>query len=105
MENDFAVVLTTCSNEKDSKVIIDALLSKNLAACIQIQNVNSFYKWEGGVANDPEVLLFIKCKQVDFKEIKDTIVANHNYDLPEIIEIPIINGLESYLDWIKEETK
>ena len=102
MDKAYAVVLTTCSNNEDAKKIINALLEKKLVACIQIFPINSFYSWKGEICNDNEVTLLIKCNQKHYNEIEETIVKNHTYELPEIIMLPISDGLNRYLSWIDE---
>jgi len=105
METDYAVVLSTCATEEDAKPIIDSLLSKGLAACVQILPINSYYLWKGSVENDSEVLLLIKCKRSKFENIKNEILDIHNYEIPEIIQVPITGGLDKYLAWIDDPGK
>lgn len=101
----YAVALTTCASEDDAKKIIASLLEKKLAACIQTYPVNSFYYWKDSLCNDREILLLIKCKHELFDSIKNDILENHNYELPEIILLPIIDGYEKYLSWIDEVSR
>ena len=54
---------------------------------------------------DDEKLLLIKCKTKDYAEIETIIKANHSYEIPEIIQIPVSSGLPAYLGWISEVTK
>ena len=105
MKNAYAIVLTTCATEQDAKIIITTLLEKKLAACIQQFPINSFYFWNGGVCNDNEIALLIKCNRKNYADIEKTIMENHNYELPEIILIPIDGGLGKYLSWIDEVTQ
>lgn len=105
MESKYAIIITTCANDEDAKIIIDSLLEKKLAACIQLFHVNSFYSWKGDVVNDLESILFIKCKESNFDEINNDIMVNHKYETPEIVKIPITNGFEGYLKWIDEVSK
>ena len=102
MNTDYAVVLTACANEEDSKPIIDSLLSKGLAACVQVMPINSYYIWKGKVANESEALLLIKCNKSKFEEIKNEILMLHKYELPEIVQLPISDGLDKYLAWIDD---
>jgi len=37
--------------------------------------------------------------------VEKIIVENHSYEIPEIIQIPIVQGLPAYLAWIDENTK
>lgn len=98
----YIIVQTTCSSNEEAKHIASVLLEEKLAACIQISEVNSYYIWHGEVCEDTEKLLSIKTKKSNFKKIKSKIKENHSYDLPEIIEIPITNGSNKYLNWIGE---
>jgi periplasmic divalent cation tolerance protein len=101
-ENKYAVVITTCENLEQADLIIHDLLDKKLAACIQTQNVKSFYTWKGKVEVSEEILLFIKAKFDLFGKIRDSIKSNHSYEIAEIIQLPISNGLVSYLNWVDE---
>lgn len=100
----YSLIITTCENKDDAKVIIDALLIKKLAACVQLQNIESFYTWKGRVENSNEIMIFIKTKSKLYKEVESTIKKFHKYDVPEIIEIPITSGLPAYFNWIDEVT-
>ncbi len=46
-EHDYCVVMTTITDDLNGKKIIDSLLEKRLAACIQVQEIQSYYRWEG----------------------------------------------------------
>ena len=37
--------------------------------------------------------------------IESYIVRHHPYEVPEIVQIPIENGLKAYLGWIDEVTR
>jgi periplasmic divalent cation tolerance protein len=52
-----------------------------------------------------EWLMLIKSKSADYKRIEKEIVRLHNYELPEIIQVPITTGSSGYLKWIDESTK
>jgi periplasmic divalent cation tolerance protein len=101
----YSLIITTCENTDDAKAIADALLREQLAACVQIQNIESFYIWEGKTQNANEVMLLIKTKSNLYKEVEMTILKSHKYRVPEIIEIPVNKGLPAYFKWIDEVTK
>ncbi len=105
MENKYAVVITTFSTDEDAKMVIDELLRMQLAACIQLFHVDSFYSWEGNIENDPESIIFIKCKASNYEKIEECIIKLHKYDTPEIIMLPITNGSKKYLEWIDAVSK
>ena len=67
--------------------------------------IESFYKWQGEIENSKEMLLQIKTKTTLFEKVKQEIELQHEYEIPEIIITPIINGNQPYLKWIDEETQ
>lgn len=105
MDNNHSVVITTTNSTEISEKIAKALLSEKLAACIQISNIKSYYTWKDEMAIDDEQILLIKCKTSDFKDIENCIKSNHTYEIPEIIMLPINDGLPAYLNWINEVTR
>lgn len=100
-----AVVLTTAGNKEEAVRITEALVSAKLAACVQFVTIDSYYFWEGEVQNDPEILLLIKSLKGDYSMIEETIKASHSYDVPEIIQLDIVDGSADYLSWIGDVTR
>ena len=100
----FCMVLTTAQGATTQK-IIEALLSKELAACIQTMPVRSHYVWQGVLRDEAEDLLIIKAKVADWVEIEIEIRTAHDYDVPEILRFDVDAGGQSYLDWITAVTR
>ena len=98
------MVLTTAQGATTQK-IIDALLSQELAACIQAMPVRSHYVWQGQLQNEAEDLLLIKAKAEDWADVERAIRAVHDYETPEILRFDIDAGAQSYLDWITSVTR
>jgi len=105
MENaEYLVVLSTCPNEEVAGSLAEALVKQNLAACVNIiAGVKSVYKWEGKLENSSEVLLLIKTRREVYCQLETTVKELHPYELPEIIAVPIDQGLPQYLGWIDQE--
>lgn len=83
----------------------ESLVTKKLAACVNIVNgVESVYQWRGEIKHDKEILLIIKTKKSLFLQVQNAIKEVHNYELPEIIAVPIDTGETNYLNWIKSTT-
>jgi periplasmic divalent cation tolerance protein len=104
MDNSYSIVLTTTNNLEEATKITEVLLSSKLAACVQIHQIKSYYTWQGKINIDDEQQLIIKCKTHDFEKIQLCIQENHSYEIPEIIQIPISDGLPAYLQWIDQVT-
>mgnify|MGYP001132203476 CR=1 FL=1 len=104
MSAQFSVIMTTCSNREDAGRLASLLIDRRLAACVQVTDITSYYRWEGSVNNEGEALLLIKTRADRYADIEACIKENHNYEVPEIVQVPIAGGLSSYLAWIDEET-
>ena len=101
----FSLIITTTANKESAKEIARLLVEKKLAACGQIFPIESLYFWQGKICEENETMLFIKSRTALFEEIKTAIKENHSYEVPEIIQIPIKDGLPEYLKWIDDCTR
>jgi len=106
MNSQLIVVFITAPSKEVGQQIATALLEQKLAACVNIiPSILSLYRWEGKLNQDEEVLLVVKTRSEVFADgLVPAVRAVHPYDLPEIIALPILQGLVSYLDWIEAET-
>jgi periplasmic divalent cation tolerance protein len=105
MANKFSVVITTTATKEKADKLARLLLSQQLAACIQVTQIASYYIWNEGVNVDDEWLLSIKCPTLNFSAIEQCIKDNHSYEIPEIIQLPIEAGSADYLQWVDRVTR
>ena len=101
----YALTLSACPDRESAVRIAKLLVVERLAACVQQLPIESTYHWKDEVVTGTEVLLLIKSKAEHFEQISTLIQANHDYELPEIIQIPITDGLPGYLRWIDDCTR
>jgi len=102
VESGYIVVLTTVGSEAQGEDLARSIVNAELAACVQIQSVRSIYKWKGEVCAEPEFLLMIKTAERHYASLEQHIKANHTYETPEIVKLPIAGGSREYLAWIDE---
>ena len=102
MENTYILVLTTVATEQQADDLARSIMDAGLAACVQMQSIRSVYRWRGEVCAEPECLLMIKTTEVQYPNLEEHIKANHSYETPEIIKLPITGGSREYLAWIDE---
>lgn len=67
--------------------------------------MQSIYRWKGKIEQANEQLLIIKSSNAHFPAIRERIQALHPYELPEIIAVPIADGLPGYLAWLNNPDK
>jgi periplasmic divalent cation tolerance protein len=100
MEDACILVLTTVGTKQFAGDLAHSIVSARLAACVQIQSVQSVYRWKGEVCAEPEWLLAIKTTDARYAELEQHIRSNHSYETPEIVRLPIAGGSAEYLAWI-----
>jgi periplasmic divalent cation tolerance protein len=101
---DVLIILCTCGAKEDALAIGNALVDARLAACVNLlPPVQSIYRWQDKVENAQEILLIVKTTEERFPAVRDRINQLHTYDTPEIIAIPVVNGSDKYLAWLREQ--
>ncbi|MEW5908192.1 MAG: divalent-cation tolerance protein CutA [Thermodesulfobacteriota bacterium] len=97
------VYITTGSRE-EAKRIGSILVTSHLAACANIfDRMNSIYFWDGKLQDDTETVLIIKTTRGNLKKVFETVKQHHSYQIPCMISLPIREGYEPFLTWIKDE--
>ena len=98
-------MFNTCDSADIASSIAETLVSKKLAACVNmVKNIESVYQWQGKIEHTKEILLIIKTRQSLFSQLEQAIKELHNYELPEIIAVPVDTGETNYLNWIQSAT-
>jgi periplasmic divalent cation tolerance protein len=105
MADEYVLVLCTCPGNTVAAEIATAVIEQNLAACVnRIPGVKSWYRWEGHLEQDEEVLLLVKTTRARLTALEAMISKVHPAELPEVIAVPIIAGSEAYLRWVSAAT-
>lgn len=97
-------VLTTLSSHDDARTLARALLERRLAACAQISAIESLYRWDGAIQQEPEVRLLLKTTQARYAELEAAIRELHPYELPAICALPLTPIEPAFAAWIAAET-
>ena len=103
---DAIAVLVTTSSEEEATRLGKLLVEQQLVACVNIlPKMKSIFWWEGQVSEEEECLMILKTRMPIFKVLEKTIIAQHSYEVPEIIALPIGTGSQPYLSWVYNMTR
>lgn len=103
---DRLLVITTLPDDAAGEMLAKRLVEGGFAACVNISApVTSIYRWDGKTEIGREVMLTIKTTAARYAAVEGAILADHPYELPEVIAVPITNGSDEYLAWIDACTK
>jgi periplasmic divalent cation tolerance protein len=98
------VVQITTKDETEARKLAILLLEQKRAACINIiPLVSTLYRWQGKIECGTESLMIVKTKNSLLSDIIALVKANHSYQVPEVISMPIHGGNPEYLAWLEDE--
>jgi periplasmic divalent cation tolerance protein len=104
-KSEFIFIYTTVPDEGTAKAIAANLVNEKLAACVNIYPpMTSVYEWEGKLETAAEVACLIKTRKALTEDAMATLRKHHPYDVPAMLVLPIVDGNDDYLDWVRQQT-
>ena len=102
--SDLLQITTTTGTREVAERIAAELVDLRLAGCVQVSGpIQSTYRWQGKVENAEEWLCTAKSSRAKLPAIQELLKRLHPYELPELVATPIVDGSESYLNWLAEQ--
>ncbi len=99
------MILTSLPDLAAARKLAKLLVTQRLAACVNVlAPCSSVYRWQDRIETATEVPMLIKTVASRYSGVEAAIRANHPYELPEIISVPVVAGLREYLGWVNDET-
>ena len=97
------IAFVTAPDIETARKIARAALEKNLTACANILPViESHYWWQEKLETSSEVLIIFKTTLHQRDALRDFVIANHPYDVPEFVAFEIQHGSPDYLNWVRQ---
>lgn len=104
MSTDVRTILLTAPDADTAERLGRTLVEERLAACANVvPGLISVFRWEGEVQREAEVLVIVKTVDARVEEVRARVVDLHPYDVPEVLVLPVLDGHEPYLAWVREE--
>jgi periplasmic divalent cation tolerance protein len=98
-------VYATFGSEEEARRVARALVEERLAACANIlAPCHSVYRWQGKMEEAEEVPVLFKTSTAQGETLLARIAELHSYDVPAAMVWPIADALDSYCQWVVQET-
>ena len=95
------VVLVTAPDLKHARRLARGALKERLIACATlVPRVESHYVWQGATEQSREVLMILKTAPDRVAALENYVLANHPYDTPEFLVLPVTGATRKYLAWV-----
>lgn len=103
MAEEVLLVLSTFPDAEAAGRIAEQLVAEKLAACANIlPAVRSIYRWQGKVEDATETMVFFKTTRNRFGDFRQKLRELHSCEVPEIVALPVAEGLPDYLRWVSD---
>ena len=97
------LALSTFPDAETARRISKQLVTEKFAACANIlSSVESIYRWKEKIETGNETFVFFKLSEDRQAAFQEKLRSLHPYEVPEIIFVPVANGLPDYLRWVVE---
>lgn len=100
MTTELLLVTTTVATRDDALSLAQHVVSAGLAACVQMSEVESVYRWDGVVQHEVEWRLALKTTVAMYEPLQQAILERHPYELPAIFAVPVAAAYAPYQDWV-----
>lgn len=64
----------------------------------------SIFRWKEVIEDNAETVVVMKTVVERLPELKRELEAHHPYEVPELLALPVRDGLSEYLAWVTAET-
>lgn len=98
-------VVTTVGDKKEARRMALALVEAKLAACAQIEKIDSVYAWRGKIEHGKEYRVLFKTTAERYDSVEAAIRDLHSYELPAIHALAFERVSKAYGDWIEGEVR
>jgi periplasmic divalent cation tolerance protein len=100
----YVVVLTTLGSAAEARRLVRRLVEQRLVACgTVLPGATSVYRWRGDVTEEDEVVVLLKTMRSRWDALRAAVAAEHPYEVPELLALPVDAGLKQYLAWVSAE--
>jgi periplasmic divalent cation tolerance protein len=78
------------------------IISKKIAACVDLWPITSCYNWEGAYQCVEQAMLLVTTFEAKLEEVNEIISENHTYSVPLIAGVDVRRINHPYKEWMTE---
>jgi periplasmic divalent cation tolerance protein len=104
--NAVAMIYATFPDRAAALAMGRDLVEQGLAGCVNVlPGMTSVYLWNGMTETAEETVMIVKLAREGADRAVAHIVANHPYETPAVLVMPVIGGSSDYLAWVRNGTR
>lgn len=96
---EIAMVTTTVATEAEARRLAQSVLQARLAACVQVEPITAYFRWQGALQEDRELRVACKTMPRALPALLAFLRTQHPYTLPQLVVQPLQASIE-YGAWV-----
>lgn len=100
---DILLVSTTVGERADAERLARAMVEQRLAACAQMERIDSVFHWQGALETAPEWRVLFKTTESHYAALESALLEAHPYRLPAVVATPTHAVSTAFADWVRGE--
>ena len=96
---EIAVVTTTVATDAEARRLAQLVLQARLAACVQVEPITAYFRWQGAMQEDREFRVVCKTAPRALHLLLALVRAHHPYALPQLV-VQALQGSAEYAEWV-----
>ena len=80
------------------------LVRNGVAACGHHCDIRAVYSWQAQVQDEPETRVALHTTAARVPDIEERLRAQHPYDVPCLLVLPVLGGSADYLEWVRRSS-
>jgi periplasmic divalent cation tolerance protein len=88
-----------------ARELAESLVDERHAACVNVLDCDSVYRWEGDVVTDEESVLLAKTTEAGCDALVEFVADEHPYDVPCIERFDPEDVEAAFGQWIRNEVR
>lgn len=101
---DIGMVTTTVATEPEARRLAQAVLQARLAACVQVEPITAYFRWQGAAQEDREFRLACKTVLPAVPALLAFLRTQHPYTLPQLV-VQTLQASAEYAQWVDEQVQ
>lgn len=98
----YIIIQVTTGSRELAERIARVLVEQRLVASGQVGALRTWYRWEGRVHDADEHRVSLFTRRDHFEAVARVVQQLHDYVLPQIVAVPLVEGTPELLRWIDE---
>jgi periplasmic divalent cation tolerance protein len=103
---DVVMIYATFPDRETALTVGLTMVEQGIASCVNVlPSMTSIYVWKGVTETSDEAVMLAKLAREGAPRAVAHILAQHPYETPTVLVLPVVGGSDDYLRWVCAGTR